>query len=278
MRFGGPCFGDCSDPDLWVAAMKRLGYRAAYCPVKSDDDAEIRAFAQAAERADIVIAEVGAFGNNPISPDDAIRRRGLATCQERLALAEEVGARCCVNVAGSRGERWAGPHDDNLTPATFDLIVESVRAIIDAVNPTRTYYTLETMPWIYPDSVESYAALLRAVDRRQFGVHLDPVNLVNSPAVYYDTGAMIRDAFAKLGPHIRSCHAKDTILLDALTVRIAECRPGTGNLDYAVFLKELDRLDPDTPLVLEHLKVEAEYMKAAEHIRAVARRVGVKIR
>ena len=45
------------------------------------------------------------------------------------------------------------------------MIVETTRQIIDAVKPTRTYYTLETMPWAYPDSARSYAQLLEAIDR-----------------------------------------------------------------------------------------------------------------
>ena len=51
-------------------------------------------------------------------------------------LAEAIDARCYVNIAGSRGgENWAGPHQENLCDNTFDLIVETVRSIIDAVGP-----------------------------------------------------------------------------------------------------------------------------------------------
>jgi hypothetical protein len=42
------------------------------------------------------------------------------------------------------------------------------------------------------------------------------------------------------------------------------------NLDYATFLRELDRLDPDTPLMLEHLKTPDDHHLAANHIRSVA--------
>ena len=55
---------------------------------------------------------------NPISPDDATRARGLETCTARLALAERVGARCCVNVAGSRGETWDGAAPGQPRPPT----------------------------------------------------------------------------------------------------------------------------------------------------------------
>jgi sugar phosphate isomerase/epimerase len=48
-----------------------------------------------------------------------------------------------------------------------------------------------------------------------------------------------------------------------------------GNLDYGVLLKELHKLDPDTPLMIEHLKTEEVYRLSAEYIRGVADEVGV---
>jgi len=202
------------------------------------------------------------------------RKAALEKCRRQLALADRIGARCCVNITGSRGEKWDGPSADNYTCETFDMIVETTRAIIDDVKPTRTYFTLETMPWAYPDSPDSYARLFEAIDRKRFAVHLDPVNLVCSPQRYYGNAALIRECFKKLGPHIKSCHAKDILLHPRLTTHLDEVRPGTGGLDYATFLKELSKLT-DVPLMLEHLPNAEEYTKAAEHIRGVARDVGL---
>ena len=278
MRLGGPLFGEWNDPQQWADLARRHGYSAVQCPIDDPrDDGAIAAYAAAAARAGLVIAEVGAW-SNPISPDPATRQAALARCQERLALAEAIGARCCVNIAGSRGEQWDGPYPDNLSADTFALIVDTVRLIIDAVKPTRTYYTLETMPWVYPDSPESYLALIKAVDREAFAVHLDPVNLVCSPQRYFDTAALIRACFAVLGPHIKSCHAKDVTLRGQLLVHLDEVRVGLGSFDYRVYLEELSKLDPDTPLMLEHLSTAEEYEAAGEHIRSVARTVGVAMR
>jgi len=277
MRLGGPVFGDDLSPDAWVAALQRNNYRAAYCPVTaSDSEDRLQAYVQAARQADIVIAEVGTW-SNPLSACAEERQQALEKCKEGLALAERVGARCCVNIAGSRGEQWDGPHPTNLTGETFDLIVDSVREIIDAVQPQRTFYTLETMPWIYPDSPDSYLRLLRAIERSQFAVHLDPVNLICSPQRFFDNSNFIRECFAKLGPHIKSCHAKDIALASRLTVHLDEVRPGLGSLNYDTFLSELAALDADTPLMLEHLANEEEYALAAAHIRAVAAEVNITL-
>ncbi|HLJ54181.1 MAG TPA: TIM barrel protein [Chthonomonadaceae bacterium] len=275
MRLGGPVFGPLAGADEWVAALGAAGYRAAYCPVDARaDDRTVRQYVEAAARADIVIAEVGAW-SNPISPDSAVRAAAMERCREQLALADRTAARCCVNIAGSRSEQWDGPHPDNFTPDTFALIVDTVREIIDAVRPTRTYYALETMPWVFPDSPESYLDLIAAIDRPRFAVHLDPVNMISSPRRFFDNAGFIRDCFEKLGPHIKTCHAKDIALSGRLTIHLDEVRPGLGTLDYGAFLSELNRLDPDTPLMLEHLPSADEYALAAAHVRSVGLSAGI---
>ncbi|MHC4915763.1 MAG: sugar phosphate isomerase/epimerase family protein [Planctomycetota bacterium] len=277
MRLGAPLFGDTSDPAKWIAELERKNYRAAFCPLKPGAASdEIAGFRRAAEEAGIVIAEVGAW-SNPLAQDETERAAALEKCKGALELAEKIGARCCVNVSGSRGERWAGPSGKNFTDETVDMIVDCVREIIDAVKPGRTFYTLETMPWMYPDSVESYERLVAAIDRERFGVHFDPVNLVASPQIYARTGELIREFVARLGPRIRSCHAKDILLGQKLTVHLDEVRPGLGGLDYRVFLTELAKLEPDLPLMLEHLGGEEEYDLAATHIRGVASEAGVEL-
>lgn len=275
MRLGGPVFEKYTNPDEWVAALKRLGYRAAYCPVGDEaTDDIIQAYAAAASATDIVIAEVGAW-SNPMSPDEKTRKDAIALCQRRLALADRIGARCCINISGSCGTQWDGPHPENLSAATFDLVVDSVREIIDAVQPVRAFYTLETMPWMYPDSPQSYADLIKAIDRKQFAAHLDPVNLICSPQRYYSNGELLRECFRLFGAHIKSCHAKDIGLSGKLTVHLDEVRIGTGRLDYHVYLTELNQLDADVPLMLEHLPSASEYDLAAAHVRRVAAEVGV---
>jgi len=277
MRLGGRIFTETTTPEAWVAAVADAGYRAAYCPLTPDaDDNTIQAFAAAARKADIVIAEVGVW-NNPLSPDTAAAAEALDKCTASLELADRIGARCCVNISGSRGRIWDGPHAANLTGETFDMIVASVRDIIDSVKPTRSFYTLEPMPWMYPDSPDAYLRLLRAIDRKAFAVHLDPVNLICSPQLYFANGRLIEECFAKLGGHIKSCHAKDIVLRDNLTVHLDEVTAGQGGFDFPVLLRCLAQLDADVPLMLEHLPNEAEYRAAADHIRGVAQQEGITL-
>ena len=272
MRLGGPLFTKWDSPESWIQAVKASGYKAAFCPVDGGANfATVQAYAKAAREADIIIAEVGTW-SNPLSNDPKTRQEAITQCKAGLLIAEKIEARCAVNISGSRGAKWDGPDPRDLTGETFDLIVQSVRDIIDSVKPRKTYYTLETMPWMYPDSVESYLRLIKAVDRKAFAVHFDPVNLICSPQRYFENGALIREFCTQLGPYIRSCHAKDIMLGDKLTVHLDEVRPGMGTLDYQTFLREINRLDRDMSIMLEHLPNEGEYRLAADHIRAIAKK------
>jgi sugar phosphate isomerase/epimerase len=278
MRLGGPIHEKYEDPEQYVNALKKLGYTASFCPVSADKDVdEIQAYRKAADEAGIVIAEVGAW-SNPLSRSEEEKKTALNKCKTQLALAEEIGANCCVNIAGSRGEKWDGPCRDDLTSETFDAIVETVREIIDHVKPTRTFYTLETMPWMYPDSVESYKDLIKAIDREAFAAHFDPVNIINCPERFFNNGELIKEFCKELGPHIKSCHAKDIALADNLTVHLDEAVPGTGSLDYAAYLCAVEEISPDMPVMLEHIKTPEDYKQAAEYVRGVADKEGIIIK
>ncbi len=275
MRLGVELDLGDKDPEEMARAYLEAGYSAAVCPPVSLAELErVAAIREAFAKYDIMLAEVGVW-NNLLDPDETQRAANLQANMDKLALAEEIGARCCVNIAGSfNPERWDGPHPRNLSEEAFELTVQNARQIIDAVKPERTVFSLESMPWTLPDSVDSYLRLIEAIDRPQFGVHLDPVNMINCPARYYDNAGFLRDCFARLGPWLVSCHAKDTLIGEPYTVHLDEVRPGLGVLDYGVFLIELNKLPGDIPLILEHLP-QAEYAPAREYVLDVAEELGL---
>ena len=135
VRLGAPVFNAPADPEGLALAHRKLGYRAAYCPdVSLDDKDRIRDMAAAFAKHDVVIAEVGRWCNLA-GRRSRPRAANLKTVTEGLALAEAIGARCCVDIAGSfNPEVWFGPHPDNLSPKFFDAAVENARKIIDAVQ------------------------------------------------------------------------------------------------------------------------------------------------
>jgi len=274
---GGPVFIQDDDPRAIAREHRNWGYAAGYCPEAKVEDAErVRAIREAFAAENVVIAEVGAWVNM-MDRDEAKRRKNLDYVTRRLALAEETGARCCVNIAGSwHPEIWYGPHPGNFSQEFFDGTVENCRRVIDAVKPKRTHFTIEMMGWTIPDSPDSYLKLIDAVDREAFAVHIDVCNSINSPYRFYGNSEFIRECFQKLGERAVSCHAKDLAWEVEFNVHFREVVPGRGEVNYATYLRELAKLPAPVPLMLEHLRSPREYEEGRDFIRKTGEEAGVK--
>ncbi len=193
---------------------------------------------------------------------------------ERLTLADEVGASCCVDIGGSYNPKlWDGPDPKNLSQSYFDATVENCRYLIDAVKPTHTKFSIEMMGWSLPNTADSYVKLIKAVDRPAFGAHVDVSNIIDSPDRYYSNSKVIEEVFQKLGPWILSCHAKD---VGPHATHFAEVLPGHGGIDYATYLTQIAMLPKETPLMLEHLHTAEEYDEARRYIQNVAAASGIQ--
>ncbi len=276
LRLGAPVFDAPPDPEPLALAHRKLGMRAAYCPaVELGDRQRIADIAAAFAKHDVVIAEVGRW-KNLLAADPAERQQNLQFVSEGLALADEIGALCCVDIAGSYSpESWFGPHPRNVSREFFDAAIENARKIIDAVKPKRAKFGFEMMGWALPDSADSCLQMIKAVDRPAFAVHLDPCNLINSPARYYNTTDLLNDCFDKLGPWIVSCHAKDVSWSVEMQMHFQEVPIGAGTLDYRTYLKRLAALDKDVPLMIEHMQNAAEYDRSRQCVFAVGKELGL---
>ena len=276
MRIGADV-GKVRNAQDWALAHREREYGACIFPVADGADAsETAEYARAAENAGLVIAEVGAW-SNPLDPNPEKRRKALDYNIRRLQTAEEIGARCCVNISGSRHpEIWMAPHRNNLTEETFRQIVKNTREIIDAVRPARAFYTLETMPWCFPDSLEAYERLLTEVNRDAFAVHLDACNLTYSPRLFYGFADTVREAARRFGDKIKSVHLKDLHMKeDAGNVEITEVLAGTGELDLGALLRAVAPIG--CPVILEHLPDQAAYARAARHVKDLMSENGIPL-
>lgn len=290
MRLGAPFAAEVfaeetDDPTALAKGHRAKGYGAAFCPeISLKDPGHIRAVETAFAAEDVLIAELHGLisfedAGNLIDPDSEKRAAWHEHLCERFAQADEVGARCFLEMPGTCDPNsFYMPHPGNLTDECRDMIVERVREVIDAVRPRRTKFALEMMPFIHPSDPDSYVELLKAVDRESFGVHLDPVNILNSPDRCFNNGKLIKECFDKLGGAILSCHVKDVTLLPAsFPIGIEQCRTGTGLVDYRTYLSELNRLPPDTPLMTEPMPgmQEHDYDLARDYITGVATEMGL---
>ena len=258
-----------SSPSDWAAKHKALGLKAVVFPVScTEGEEKAAAYAKAAADAGLCIAEVGVW-RNTLAADPAERSKWIDYAAGQLRLADEIGAGCCVNVVGTPyGPRWDGGYRGNFSDELWDMAVKMIREIIDRVRPRHTKFCIESMPWMIPDSPQAYLKLIEAVDRAEFGTHLDVVNMITSPRRYFFNDEFLQECFSLLKGTICSCHLKDIRLKEEYTFQLEETACGRGALDLELYAALADAENLCMPMIIEHLDTDEEYISSVAYVRS----------
>ncbi len=257
-----------TSPEDWAAKHKALGLKTVNFPVNcTEGEEKIMAYKKAADEAGLTIAEVGVW-RNTLAADPTERQQWIDYAVGQLKMADRIGARCCVNVVGTPfGPRWDGGYRENFSEEAWTMAVKMIQEIIDRAEPTRTKFSIESMPWMIPSSPDEYVRLMEAVNREAFGAHLDVVNMITSPERYFFNDRFLEECFTKLKGKICSCHLKDINLKEEYTFQLEECACGQGTLDIELYAKLASAEDPEMPMIIEHLTTDEEYIQSVEYVR-----------
>ncbi len=255
-------------PIQWAEQMVELGCSAVIFPVDyTASDKTIANYLLAAKQYNLTIAEVGIW-NNPIALPENERKKAWERCVGQLRLADEIGAKCCVNITGTiGGPIWDGGYRENFSQKTWDQVVESIQLLLDEVKPVHTVYSVEPMPWMIPGGPDEYLRLIHAVNREQFKVHMDLVNMITTPDRYFFAEEFMQECFDLLGDLICSCHLKDIRLLPQYTFQLEEVACGEGSLNLEHYISLANQYNPDMPMIIEHLHTDDEYRRSVEYLK-----------
>jgi sugar phosphate isomerase/epimerase len=293
IRFGGPVFinndrvpdlmstdAQFVDPVKVARRYREKGFTSARVPhIDIHDKAMVKATKEAFKQEDVMLAEIG-YWDNLLDTDGKTRSFHRGQVLEALYAAEELGALCAVDILGSycHGNGNSVHVADNFSGEAFESAVEIARYFIDMVKPKTAYFVYEIFPFDITDTPENLEKLLKAVDRKQFGIHLDLCNLINSPRAYFNSGAIVKECVHRFGDRIISCHVKDIKMKEpSISVILEEVPMGQGNVDLKTFMRQIDGLSRPIPFMMEHLPNEAAFDAAAAVIRSVGKDLGIKL-
>ena len=251
----------------WASNQIKIGCASVVFPVQSNEPEEkIIEYKKAADKAGLMIAEVGIWCN-ALSPDYDERRKNMDYCVKQLRMADKIGAKCCVNFAGAFGKRWDGAYKENFTKEARNEIIKMIREIIDRAEIKNTYFALEPMPWMIPTGPIDYLRLIDEVERDRFAVHMDVINMVNSIDRYFNPKDLVDECADLLGDRIKSCHIKDIHLCEEYTTMLRECAPGCGEFPIRYYVEKMNEINPDMPMILEHLSTDEDYLKYISYLK-----------
>lgn len=267
MKLGISSSLEHKSPEEWAKKHVALGLKCVNFPVDYTSGREkYITYKNEAEKNGLTIAEVGVW-RNTLARDPKEREKWMDYAVNQLKMADEIGAICCVNVAGTpHGPRWDGGYRENFCKETWDATVRMVQEIIDTAKPKFTKYSLESMPWMIPTSPQEYAKLINDINRNEFAAHLDVVNMITNPQRYFFNDDFLRECFDVLKGQILSCHLKDIKLKEDFTFQLQECACGEGSLNLELFAELATRENENMPMIIEHLTTDAEYVNSVEYV------------
>lgn len=114
---------------------------------------------------------------------------------------------------------------------------------------------------------DEYVKLIEDVDRKHFAVHMDVFNWIISPERYFYHEEFMEECFEKLGKYIKSCHLKDVLLRQEFTLQLQETACGKGGINLKKYKELIDSVNPDMPVILEHLGSDQEYLDSLKFIK-----------
>ncbi|MCK6579492.1 MAG: sugar phosphate isomerase/epimerase [Anaerolineae bacterium] len=216
---------------------------------------------QTADNARSVFADQGMpflqlWGPYPciISPDERVRKAGVAGAQDIARLAAKMG----ITESGvrptslsPRGDWY--PHGDNYTSQTEDRLVQSLIEILQVAEDLGVDIVLETHVTTTLNTPETIKRVIERTGSKHLKINLDPCNFVGDLPTAFNLEPMLNHLFDLLAPYIATVHLKDFMLEDRLVVHITETVIGTGLMDFDTILMRLHQTNPNAYGVIEHL-------------------------
>ncbi len=220
------------------------------------------AFREAFEKAGKTVPLIGAYFN-PVHPDEAKIKNGIAVFKDYIALAKEFGCGSVGSETGSyNGDKWTY-HPLNRTDEALDRVVS---VFSELTEYAQDYGVNVCMEGAFGHVCYEPAVLERAVKR----IGRDNIRFIFDLYNYLDgsnIGKMydiLEEGLQRFGDRICVFHIKDCVINDDGSLK--QIGVGKGIFDYERILTEIGKVCPDANLVLEGT-VGDDIPFAVDHLR-----------
>lgn len=219
----------------------------------------------------------GAYGGGLCSDDDATRAHAVNFLTDTIRISRRLGCPTTYFRPGSLNPNGAWlPHPENRSDATLERLVDSAKEACRVADSEGIFLVVEAgvvSPLYSPKRVREF---FDAVAMPALRFNMDPVNLVGSLDIAYDTTSLINECIELMQDEIIGCDAKDFKVVDALLPHFEEEVIGAPDalLDNVALLRGLQRVAPDIVVTVEHYP-DHLIPAAADGIRKAASEAGV---
>ena len=286
MRFGmSGAFLPQNMDDLTAETARRvraLGFSGVFTRFRANDPfqttkARCQRVREVLEGEGVRMFQTTGYWQPLIHPDEGRRRQAVRTLQEALRVAGDVGSRAIDTGPGSMSDLgpWS-PHPENWSPKCREQLVRSLRECARAAQDHNVLLCVEGHQLVTLEDADVTRDVLDAVGSPCVRCDFDPVNWITLKTVFH-AGPAIEAMMDTLGGRIASAHAKDIVIQDRQTLHLEPVPVGRGLLDYPTFLRRMETLDPDHPVIVESVG-EGDLPEVSAFLHTLARKLGIAVK
>ncbi|MBU3079058.1 sugar phosphate isomerase/epimerase family protein [Sphingomonas quercus] len=237
-------------------------------------DSEVQEIKAALKANDVVFYNIHC-GGNIIAPDpdaDRWQRHIIDT----IHSAEQFGVPMILTHVGSMYPNRDNAHPQNWSREAWQRSVNALKRICKDTAGSKVEIAIEPVNTESINNPWAQKRLREEVGDPRIMSGLDITNMV-APNIAFRMTEMTNLTFDLLEDQIRYVHAKDFVW-NGMLAGLDWALQGTGNMDYEQFLARVSRLkQKEVYMLVEFLTNDADYVMAQRNIRAIGKKVGVKI-
>ena len=188
-------------------------------------------------------------------PDPSVRQTVVDKITNTAKIASALSAQHYLIRPGSLNPKgsWTS-HRDNHTPEAWDLLIETLQAIVPALEMHGVIAVMETHVVSILKDPDTCRRMIDEIASPNVRLVMDYVNHFESLSQVYESHDGLDQIFSSLGPDSPVMHIKDIAIGPGLVVHLDETVPGDGELDLAHCFRHFESLFPDGYGLIEHLK------------------------
>jgi sugar phosphate isomerase/epimerase len=186
-----------------------------------------------------------------------------------------MGCQLILTHTGSMYSNRNTPHPLNWSKEAWNRSVNALKRIAKDTAGSKVWIAIEPVNSEAINNPWAQVRLREDVGDPRIMSGLDITNFMY-PGVAFRMSEFTKVVFDLLEDQIAYIHAKDFVW-NGMMAGLNWAMNGTGNMDYELFLARISRVKHPVNMLVEFLSTEEEYQEAQRNIRAIAKKVGVKI-
>jgi sugar phosphate isomerase/epimerase len=222
------------------------------------------------------VCQIGAFGYNPLSVDEAEQAKQTAMLEKVIPVAIDTGCAYIVICGGNYHPSGFGAADTrNFTPDALDKIAQKLSPLIRLAEKHNAKLSIEAYLKTALNSPERFLELWQKIGSDALCVNIDVTSLYDVRDMWNSTQT-VQHICTSLAGHYGLGHIKDIVLAEGFHIHMDLAPLGSSNTNWSEVLRLMDPHMPDASwLILEHVATPEEADSSLNVLRAAATKAGV---